>query len=243
MIYAPTHNTLIVKIYDVDKEKKNTSRGGIITMNVLKPLMNNCGIGEAISVGRDITDIKEKDIVLFHHLVEDTDYRYLCKDDEGEYRVVHASVPETLIKDKFKDFPPETQKAMMHMKNRNQVYGVVKNSNSGSRIIPHIGYIMADPAGLEHNYSHKVFQVQVDAINSLDRKAKEYDLKNGDWILCPPYAAYSISIDRQEFWFIRIDDIIAINKGRHRVSPLVKMTANEGIRLASRNEYKDLTLN
>jgi co-chaperonin GroES (HSP10) len=192
--FHPAFFRIIVKIYDVDKEKKNTSKGGLITFNTFRPLMNSCGIGEVMAVGSKCDNVVIGDILLFHHSIEDSPDRLLERDDEGEYRIVLQS----------------------------ETHGVVRNKKGKSKIIPMKGYVVAEPKETDHINFEKlvtsVFQIPVSEINPKDESIKHMNLVRGDWIVISPYGAYEISIDRIPFWFVHVDAVIAVNKGNHRLS-------------------------
>lgn len=191
----PAFFRIIVKIYDADKEKKTTSKSGLITFNTFRPLMNSCGIGEVMAVGSKCEDIMIGDILLFHHNIEDMPERLLERDDHGEFRVVLQS----------------------------ETHGVIRqNKKKQWKITPMKGYVVAEPRETDHINFEKivksVFQIPVSEINPKDESIKHMDLVRGDWLLLEPYAAYEISVDRVVFWFIHTDAIAAVNKGNHRIS-------------------------
>lgn len=202
---------VLVKIFDSDKEIKNTSAGGIITTNVLKPSVNNCGIGIAESVGKKIRWIKEGDMILFSWIVEDQDERFLGRDDDGEYRIVRDGEVS------------------------GQIYGVVKNYDDGrqSRIIPKRYYALCEPHHTIINKTNAIFQVPIAGLNPRDEAAKKMGLKVGDWIVCEPYSAKAISINRQVFWFVFLEQILASNDGRHELA-VHRKYVSPNLKLASR---------
>lgn len=193
--FHPALFRIIVKIYDVDKQKKTTSKSGLITFNTFRPLMNSCGIGEVMAVGSHCDGIKIGDILLFHHNIEDMQDRLLERDDEGEFRIVLQS----------------------------ETHGVIRQNKKGfSRVFPMKGYVVAEPRETDHiNFETLIkspFQIPVAEFNPKDESIKHMNLVKGDWLICESFAAYEIEVDRIVFWFIHTDNIICINKGNHRIS-------------------------
>lgn len=193
--FKPAFFRIIVKIFNADKEKKTTSKSGLITFNTFRPLMNSCGIGKVVAVGEHCDGIRPDDILLFHHNIEDMEERLLERDDEGEFRVVLQS----------------------------ETHGVVRANKKGEyKIIPMKGFIVAQPRETDHINFEKItaspFQIPVLEFNPKDPSIKHMNLVKGDWVICEQYAAYEIEIDRVIFWFLHSDNVIAVNKGCHRIS-------------------------
>lgn len=211
-----TKDSVIVKIYDVDKEEKNTSKGGIFVGNTLKPASMNCGIGKVMSVGADHTWLKNGDVILFSWRIEEDENRFLGRDEEGEYRTIDDSIMQ------------------------NNIYGVIKTKKSGeSHIIPKRYYVMAIPEDDDLKLTRSIFQLPVTAVNPNDDIAKKFDIKIGDWIVCLPYSARPITIKRKTFFFIFLEDVIAVNKGRHKLS-IHRKYVSQDLRLASRKNKVNL---
>lgn len=206
-----SQNCVLVKIYDVDKEKKRVSEGGIITANILKPLMDNCSVGEAISIGKDQRWIKEKDMVLFSWKVEDMDERFFGRDDEGEYRIVYAS----------------------------QIYGVARITKRGGQVIPQVHYVLAEPREKDEDLSRSPYQIPVAALNPADTIPKKMGLAVGDLIICEAYTSHPITVNRKTFWFIYLEDIIAINKGLHKIA-IHRKHVSKDLLISSRQEKTQL---
>lgn len=210
-------NCVLVKIFDADKKIKNTSAGGIITENMFKPLANLCGIGMAVSVGNNLRWINEGDTVLYTWIAEDQPERYLGRDDDGEYRII-------------KDYGIE-----------GQIYGILKNNKKTgqSHIIPKKYYFLAEPKPDDLDRVNSVFQIPISALNPNDDAARKMEIKVGDWAICEPYSMKVISIQRNIFWFVFLEQIIAINKGEHRVA-INRKKVYKDLRLASRNIKTEL---
>lgn len=205
---------VLVKIYDVDKEVKNTSVSGLITANMLKPAANNCGIGEAISIGNKVRWIKKGDIVLFSWLVEEQEERFLGRDETGEYRIVKDAMTG------------------------GQIYGIVKNNKRTgmSQIIPRKFYALCEPPDELLVRTDALFQIPITSLNPQDEAAKKMGIKAGDWIVCESYSPKPISLKRQIFWFIFLEDIVALNSGHHKlaiqqkyVSPLLRLSSRKNV--------------
>lgn len=204
---------VIVKIYDSDKKIKTTSKGGIITMNVLKPSMDSCQIGEIVGVGRNIFYIKEGDVILFNWNIENSDDYFLERDDDGEYR--YAS--------------------------EKHIYGIIKtNKKTGvSHIQPKINYVIAEPADEDFALTKSIFQIPISGVNPQDKLIQKMGLKVGDWIIVNPYCAVPVTVKRKVFWFIHNEDILFINEGRHRIS-VNRKHVSQSLRLSSRNVKTNL---
>lgn len=202
---------VLTKIFDSDKEIKNTSASGLIVSNQLKPNANHCGIGIAQSVGKKVRWIKEGDMILFSWIVEDQEERFLGRDDDGEYRIVKDG------------------------EIGGQIYGVVKNYTDGrqSRIIPKRYYALCEPHHTILNKTNAIFQVPIAGLNPRDEAAKKMGLAVGDWIVCEPYSAKAISINRQIFWFVFLENIYGVNEGRHELA-IQRKYVSPHLRLASR---------
>lgn len=209
-------NCVLVKIYDADKKIKNTSAGGIITENMLNPLANLCGIGEAVSVGNNMRWINEGDIVLYSWIVEDQPERFLGRDDDGEYRIVKDQIIG------------------------GQIYGLLKNNKAGhSHIIPKKYYFLAEPHPKDLSEVSSMIQIPVSALNPNDDVARKMGIKVGDFVLCLPYSPKPISIKRKVFWFVFLEDVIALNRGEHRIA-INRKKVYKNLRLASRNIKTEL---
>lgn len=206
-------NMVIVKIYDVDRQMKETSEGGIITTNVLKPTMNACQIGEAINVGRNIKYIKKGEMVLFRWGVEWSDENVLEKDDTGEYRYVTEL----------------------------QIFGTIKNNKKTgySHIQPKRHYFLAEPREKDFALTRSIFQIPISALNPLDDIPKKMGLKVGDWAVCLPYSAVPITVKRKTFFFVYLEDILYINSECHKLSVNRKYVSQD-LRLASRKNKVNL---
>lgn len=217
MIDKINDDCVLVKIYDSDKIKKTSTEGGIWTTNVLKPLADSCGIGEVIVVGNKLRWIKKGDTVLYTWIAEDQPERFLGRDEDGEYRI---------IKD-----------GLAH----NQIYGLLKHNkkNGYSHVVPKKYYVMCQPEDDDFDLTKRIFQIPVTAINPTDDVARKMKIGIGDWIICEPYSAKSISINRTIFWFIFLETIIAVNKGQHRIG-IQRLRTSQIIRGASRKELAQL---
>ncbi len=165
-------------------------------MSLAKPMMNSCQVGKVMSVGKNVRDVKIGEIALFHHGVEDGNERFLGTDDEGEYRVVKEAALS------------------------GELFGVIKTPKKGwSHIQPKRDYVLAEPPENYFEMTTKgIFQIPISAVNPRDDNAKKLKLKVGDWIVCDRYGAYSIVVERKEFWFIHLEDIIAVNEGMHQIT-------------------------
>lgn len=216
--YNPSAFNIIVRIYNSDKEKRTTTKSGLITYNTFRPLMNSCGIGEVISFGNMVIGVEIGDILLFHHNIEDMSERFMDRDEESEYRMVQQI--------------PDGQ----------EIFGVIRNDKNGeSKIIPAYGFVVAIPEEwmMHEKIVNSIFQVVVDEVNPKDPTIKHMKLIKGQFIVVAPYGAYELSIDRNNFWFIHTDAIIAVNKGVHKINIARKKVSKE-LRLASTTERVSL---
>jgi hypothetical protein len=211
-IEAPD-DRIIVKIYNTDKEMKITSKGGIITSHLLKPTLDYCQIGECVSVGRNINYIRNGETILFSWYAEDGDEQLLDKDDEGEYRYV----------------------------TERQIYGSIKTNkkNNYSHIQPKKNYLLAEPLDEDFADTKFIFQIPVSAINPQDVAVRKMGVKPNDWVIVMPNCAIPITVKRQVFWLIHIDDLLCINRGQHRIA-ISRKRISDKIRMASRQEVAQL---
>lgn len=214
---TPLPVSAIVRIWNADKEIKTTTTGGLISTNMHRPLMNSCGIGEVVKIGKLLTGIKEGDMILFHHRVEGIDERFLERDDESEYRYV------------------------MQNKMNKEIFGIIRNDKQGhSRIIPMEGLLIAKPEkGEDERTLRNTFQIPVETINHSCKLTKEFHIVAGDWVVVSPYGAYIISIERQDFWFVHVMDIIGVNRGHHKVS-IPKKIFSKDIHMGRTERYEQL---
>lgn len=217
--YNPSAFNIIVKIYQADKDKKTTTKSGLITFNTFRPLMNSCGIGEVLAFGNLVVGVKKGDILLFHHNIEDMEERFLEKDEDGnEIRMVQQV--------------PDGQ----------EIFGVIRNDkNEVSRIIPAYGFVVAIPEEwMRHDkIINSIFQVTVKEVNAKDPTIKHMKLMSGEVVVVEPYGAYELSIDRNNFWFIHTDAIIAVNKGMHKIN-ISRKRVSDTVRLGSTTERINL---
>lgn len=217
--YYPSEFNIIVKIYQADKDKKTTTKSGLITYNTFRPLMNSCGIGEVLAFGKMVVGVKKGDILLFHHSIEDMAERFIEKDeDENEIRMVQQL--------------PDGQ----------EIFGVIRNDkNDVSRIIPAYGFVLAVPEEWmqAEKVINNIFQVTVSEINRKDPTIKHMGLMSGEVVVVEPYGAYELSIDRNNFWFIHTDAIIAVNKGMHKIN-ISRKRVSDTVRLGSTQERVSL---
>lgn len=210
----PTDNKVVVKIFDADKVLKTTSAGGIITTHPMKQTMDSCQIGIAIAGGKNIkTYIKEGEMILFNWGVESDDESFLGRDETGEYRYV-------------------TEK---------QIFGTIKhNKKSGyDHIQPKKHYVVCEPNNKDFELTRSMFQIPVSAVNPLDDVAQAIGVKAGDWIVCLPFSAVPITVNRKVFFFIFLEDIVYINDGQQRIS-INRKKVYKDLRLASRNIKTEL---
>lgn len=204
---------VIVKIYNADRQIKETSESGIITTHTLNPMLDACQIGEAINVGRGINYIKKGEMTLFRWGAEWSDENVLEKDEDGEYRYV-------------------TEK---------QIFGTIKNNKrtGESHIQPKRHYFLAEPRDKDMALTRSVFQIPVMALNPMDDIPKKMGLKVGDWAVCLPYSAVPISIKRRVFFFIYLEDVIFLNHGMYKLS-VHRKYSSPNLRLASRKNKVNL---
>lgn len=216
--YNPSAFNIIVKIYQADKDKKTTTKSGLITYNTFRPLMNSCGIGEVLAFGKMVVGVKKGDILLFHHSIEDMAERFLNNEGENEIRMVQQA--------------PDGQ----------EVLGVIRNDkNDVSRIIPAYGFVVAVPEEWmqAEKVINNIFQIAISEIHPKDPTIKHMKLMSGEVVVVEPYGAYELSIDRNNFWFIHTDAIIAVNKGMHKIN-ISRKRVSDTVRLGSTQERVSL---
>lgn len=203
---------LIVKIFNVDVKTKTTSAGGIITSHPLNPVLDYCQIGECLGVGNGIPYIKKGEMVLFRWGVEHDDESFLERDDDAEYRFVNEA----------------------------QLIGSIKNDKYGnSHIQPKKHYFVAQPREKDFALTRSIFQIPVMGLNPMDTVPKMMGLSVGDLVVCRPYSAVPVTVQRKVFFFVYLEDVLFINKSEYKIS-INRKHVSKDLRLASRNNKVNL---